>query len=290
MLLLKRSNIPAYIRLTRLDKPIGIYLLLWPTLWALWIAAEGLPSIKNLIIFCCGVVLMRSAGCVINDFADRDIDKHVKRTAKRPITSGEIEPREALTLFGCLLVLSFLLVLLTNIFTILLSFGALVLAACYPFAKRFTSMPQVVLGAAFSWAIPMAFAAENNSLTPIAWLLFTTSIIWIVVYDTLYAMVDRDDDLKIGVKSTAILFGEQDKFFIGVLQFMTIFALALLGQRAELGVFYTLSLFVAAGLFIYQQRIIVERDRNQCFKAFLNNNFVGMAVFVGIFLHYLTAN
>lgn len=284
---LKRDNIQAYARLMRLHKPIGAYLLLWPTLWALWLAAEGFPSFKNLLIFSVGVLLMRSAGCVINDYADRNIDKHVKRTQDRPLTSGLVTAREALTLFSILIAISFVLVLLTNKLTVLLSLCAAALAACYPFMKRFTSLPQVVLGAAFSWSIPMAFAAESGQLTPSVWLLFTASVIWIVVYDTMYGMVDRDDDLKLGVKSTAILFGEQDKFFIGILQFMTIFALALVGQRFELGLLYKLSLFIAAGLFFYHQRLIADRERDMCFKAFLNNNYVGMAVFAGILLHYV---
>lgn len=280
------TKLLAYAKLARLHRPIGIYLVLWPTLWALWLAAEGIPSTPNLIIFVIGVVLMRSAGCVINDYADRKVDGHVERTKDRPIVTGEVKEKEALILFATLVALSFVLVLFTNQFTILLSFGAVFLAMCYPFMKRYTHMPQAVLGAAFAWAVPMAFAAEVNAIEAKVWLVYTAVVVWTVMYDTLYAMVDREDDLKIGVKSTAILFGEQDRMMIGCLQFMCIFALGLVGQRYELGAIYKVSLLAATALFVYQQYLIAERKPEGCFKAFLNNNYVGMVVFVGITADY----
>lgn len=286
---LSREKLLAYATLMRLNRPIGIYLVLWPTLWALWLAAGGIPSTKNLIIFVIGVVLMRSAGCVINDYADRNIDGHVERTKSRPLVTGEVSEKEALILFIALVALSFALVLLTNQFTILLSFGAVFLAMLYPFMKRYTHMPQVVLGAAFAWAIPMAFAAEINLIESKVWLLYTAVLVWTVMYDTLYAMVDREDDLKVGVKSTAILFGEQDRLVVASLQFMTIFALGLVGQRYDLGAIYKVSLLAAAALFIYQQYLIAERKPEQCFKAFLNNNYVGIVVFIGIVGDYFVS-
>lgn len=281
-----RQQLLLYVSLTRLDRPIGIYLVLWPTLWALWLAAEGAPSLKNLLIFIAGVVLMRSAGCVINDIADRKIDAHVQRTQARPLATGQISTIEALLVFGALCLLSFGLVLLTNTLTLLLSFGALALAACYPFMKRYTHLPQVFLGAAFACAVPMAFAAEAGTLSPSVGLVFTSVIIWTVAYDTYYAMVDRDDDVKIGVKSTAILFGEQDRFMIAVLQAMTIFTLMLVGKHYSLGWCYQLSIAVATGLFIYQFYLTRNGDKEACFKAFLHNNYVGMVIFVGITLDY----
>ncbi|WP_370980602.1 4-hydroxybenzoate octaprenyltransferase [Agaribacterium sp. ZY112] len=281
---LNKKKIRAYIALTRLDKPIGIYLVLWPTLWALWLAADGLPSWPNLFIFIAGVLLMRSAGCAINDFADRKVDGHVKRTQQRPLVKGTLSSKEALSLFAILCSLAFILVLFTNQLTILLSFGAVALASLYPFMKRHTHMPQVVLGAAFAWAVPMAFSAETGSLNLPSWLLFTAVILWTVAYDTFYAMVDRKDDLRIGVKSTAILFGEADKVITMTLQALMIFALILVGQRFELGIYYKLSLVVATGLFIYQQWLIRDREAKACFKAFLNNHYVGMAIFFGIAL------
>lgn len=282
-----RQKLIAYALLMRLDKPIGIYLVLWPTLWALWLAAEGLPSIKNLLIFVLGVVLMRSAGCVINDFADRKIDGHVSRTRNRPLVTGAVSSKEALGLFATLVSLSFVLVLFTNKLTILLSFGALFLAALYPFMKRHTHLPQVVLGAAFAWSVPMAFAAEKGELDPVIGLIYSAVLVWTVAYDTFYAMVDRDDDLKAGVKSTAILFGEQDRVMTAALQFITVFALSLMGQRFELGAIYKFSLLIVIGLFVYQQYLIADRDQARCFKAFLNNNYVGLVIFAGIALDYL---
>ncbi len=281
-----RERFPHYWQLMRFDRPIGTLLLLWPTLWGLWLAAEGVPRADLLVIFILGVILMRAAGCVINDFADRKVDGRVERTKDRPLAAGRVQPREALTLFTCLVLMAFGLVLFTNAFTVWLSFGALALAACYPFMKRYTHLPQVVLGAAFSWSIPMAFAAQTGEINPHSWLIYTAVVVWTVVYDTFYAMVDRDDDLKIGVKSTAILFAEQDRVITGSLQVIVLVTLMMVGQRFELGAFYSLSLLVVAGLFIYQQYLIREREKAACFKAFLNNNWVGCAVFVGIAADY----
>jgi len=279
-----RSKLRAFASLTRLDRPIGIYLVLWPTLWSLWLAAKGTPRVDLLVIFVVGVVLMRSAGCAINDFADRKVDGHVERTRGRPLVTGEIKDWQAVLLFAVLCLASFGLVLLTNRLTLLLSLGGVVLAAIYPFMKRHTHLPQVVLGAAFAWSVPMAFAAQTDSLPPTAWLVFTTVLLWTLCYDTFYAMVDRDDDLKIGVKSTAILFGEQDRVITACLQFIVLFAMGMIGQRFELHWIYKISVGVAACLFAYQQWLIRKRERSACFRAFLNNNWVGMVIFVGIAL------
>ncbi len=277
-----------FIQLMRLDKPIGTYLLLWPTLWALWIAAEGVPSAKNLFIFITGVILMRAAGCVVNDFADRNFDGHVQRTQARPMAAGRVSSREAWTLFAILVGLSFVLVLLTNATTVYLSFGALALAACYPFMKRYTFYPQVVLGAAFSWGMPMAFTAETGSLPPEAWLLFIANLLWTVAYDTYYAMADREDDLKIGIKSTAILFGEADRIIIVTLQGLALFCLILAGVRFELGQWFHLGLVVAAGCFAWEYWKTASRKPQVCFKAFLHNHWAGLAIFAGIVLDYAT--
>ncbi|MCK5875743.1 MAG: 4-hydroxybenzoate octaprenyltransferase [Alcanivoracaceae bacterium] len=276
-----------WIQLMRLDRPVGTLLLLWPTLWAVWIAGNGSPSVRTVIVFTLGVIVMRAAGCVINDFADRNIDGHVKRTEARPLATGALSGKQALMLFAGLAAVAFVLVLFLNTFTILLSFGGLALAVLYPFMKRYTHLPQVVLGAAFSWAIPMAFAAETDSLPAIAWLLYTANLLWTVAYDTEYAMVDRDDDLKIGVKSTAILFGEMDRLMIGALQGMALFALWLLGRQLGFGGFWLAGLGVAAGLFVYQHWLMRERSRDGCFQAFLNNQWVGLAVFAGLLVDYL---
>lgn len=270
----------------RMDRPIGTLLLLWPTLWSLWIAAKGVPSLKNLLIFVLGVIVMRAAGCVINDFADRKIDGQVLRTKDRPLATGAVSSREAIGLFVTLCLIAFGLVLMTDPLTIKLSVGGLILAFCYPFMKRHTHLPQVVLGAAFAWGIPMAYAAEAGELNRHMWLIYLAVVLWTVAYDTFYAMVDRDDDLKIGVKSTAVLFGEQDRFITGLLQFLTLWALVLVGKHFALGNLYYLGLAVAAGLFVYQQWLIRFRAREACFKAFLNNNWVGMAVFCGIAADY----
>jgi 4-hydroxybenzoate polyprenyltransferase len=283
---LQMSHLPLYLKLMRLDRPIGIYLLLWPTLWSLWLAAHGVPSLKNLVIFILGCVLMRSAGCVINDYADRNIDKHVKRTKERPLTSGQLNDMEAVDLFLLISALSFVLVLFTNGFTIALSVGGLLLAACYPFMKRYTYFPQVVLGAAFSWSVVMAYAAETNTLPKEVWLIYVAVTVWTVAYDTFYAMVDRDDDIELGVKSTAILFGDFDRLITAILQMFVIFVLMLIGYRFQLGIIYYLSTIVAAALFAYQQLLIQDRDRDGCFKAFLNNHWVGAAIFAGIALDY----
>lgn len=280
------QGVLPYVRLMRLDRPIGNFLLMWPMLWALWIAAEGAPSLRILVIFLLGMLLMRAAGCVINDYADRDFDGHVKRTVARPLAQGEIPPRHALILFAMLCLLAFSLVLLLNRLTIYMSFAAVALAALYPFMKRHTYLPQVVLGAAFGWAVPMAFTAVTNSTPPVAWLIFIAAVVWALIYDTQYAMVDRDDDLKIGVKSTAILFGDADRLIIGLLQGLMLICLLLIGLRAELGGVYYLSVAVAAAMFGYQQYLIRERSREGCFKAFLNNNYLGGIVFIGVLLHF----
>ncbi|GAB2514835.1 4-hydroxybenzoate octaprenyltransferase [Microbulbifer agarilyticus] len=276
-----------YWQLTRMDRPIGSLLLLWPTWCALWIAAEGWPGLHLFCVFTLGVILTRAAGCAINDFADRNIDGHVERTKQRPLATGAATPKGALMLFAGLMLVAFLLVLTTNRPTILLSLPALALAFCYPFAKRYTHLPQVVLGAAFSMGIPMAFAAVTGEVPAVAWLLFTANLLWTVTYDTFYAMVDRDDDLQIGVKSTAILFGELDKAMTASLQAMVVVALLMLGGRADLGALYYCGVASVTGLFAYQQWLIRDRQRDTCFKAFLNNNYVGMALFAGIFFQYL---
>ena len=281
------SKMKDYIQLARMDKPIGTLLLLWPTLWALWIAAEGVPKLDVLLVFTLGVILMRAAGCVINDFADRHVDGHVKRTENRPLAAGRISSRAALTFFFGLTLLAFLLVLTMNTLTILLSFAAVALAACYPFMKRYTHLPQVVLGMAFGWAIPMGFAAQLDTVPSYAWLLFVANILWTVAYDTLYAMVDRDDDVKIGIKSTAILFGEKDKLIVGLLQLSSLLCLVILGWLLVLPSVYFIGLIIVAGLFVYQQTLIVTRDRASCFKAFLHNNYVGMVLFASLFLSYV---
>ncbi len=286
--MIDRAQLGHYLRLMRLHKPIGILLLLWPMLWALWIAADGQPDRRVLIVFVLGVVLMRSAGCVINDYADRHIDPHVRRTRERPIAAGQVTPREALVLFAVLCGLAFALVLTMNRLTILLSFVAVALAATYPFTKRYTHLPQVYLGAAFGWAVPMVYAAQTGAVPPLAWLIFVANILWSTVYDTMYAMVDRDDDLRIGVKSTAILFGDADRALIGVLQLLLMFCLIGVGRQAGLGAWYYGGLLVAAGFALYQQYLIRQRAPEPCFRAFLNNNWFGAAVFAGIALHYAT--
>ena len=278
-----------FIQLTRMDKPIGIYLLLWPTLWALWVAAKGVPSLGNLVIFVLGVILTRAGGCVINDFADRKVDGHVKRTEQRPMASGKISSKEALVFFALLMGISFLLVLCTNAQTVWLSFGALALAATYPFMKRYTYYPQVVLGAAFSWGIPMAFTAETGSLPAAAWLLYIANLLWTVGYDTYYAMTDREDDLKIGVKSTAILFGDADRVIILSLQGLALGCLLLAGSHFELGGWFHLGLLAAAGCFVWEFWYTRDRDPQRCFKAFLHNHWAGLAIFVGIVLNYAVA-
>lgn len=284
MSLMTKERWLAYRQLARIDKPIGTLLLLWPTLWALWLAGEGRPDPWVLLVFVIGVFLMRSAGCVINDYADRDFDGHVKRTAGRPLASGRVTEREALLLFAVLAIISFLLVLTLNPLTIIMSFAGIVLAVCYPFMKRFIPIPQFVLGLAFSWSIPMAYAAEANALPPIAWLLFLANLLWTIAYDTEYAMVDRDDDLKLGLKSSAIWFGQRDRQIIGLFQLATLLCMGMVGGLAGLGAVYYAGLMVAGAMFIQQQQMIRGRERELCFKAFLANNQVGMVLFAGIVL------
>ncbi|CAM3770063.1 4-hydroxybenzoate octaprenyltransferase [Parendozoicomonas haliclonae] len=276
------SRLQNYIQLTRFDRPIGTFLLLWPTLWALWLAADGWPQLELVIIFSLGTLLMRSAGCVINDFADRDFDGHVKRTKDRPLPSGKVSKNEALTLFAVLLTCSFALVLMTNPLTITLSFAGAALAVIYPFMKRYTHLPQVILGMAFAWGMPMAWAAQTNTLDPVVWLIFFGCLLWIVAYDTQYAMVDRDDDLKIGIKSTAILFGRHDNNIIGLLQAGTLGILAMAGYQLESGPLYYLGLVGMAALFVYQHSLTRLRQRDDCFKAFLSNHWAGFSVLCGV--------
>lgn len=278
-----------YIKLMRLDRPIGILLLLWPTLGALWIAAEGLPEPTVLIVFILGVIIMRSAGCAINDFADRHVDGMVWRTQERPLATGELEAKDAVILFAVLAIIAFFLVSLLNTMTIWMSLVGVFLAASYPFMKRYTHLPQLYLGVAFGWAIPMAFAAQTETVPIIAWLLFLANIIWTTVYDTFYAMADRDDDLLAGIKSTAVLFGEDDLTIQAVLQASYIVVMLLIGQELQMSWIYYLALIVAAGLFVYQLYLSRHRDAKACLRAFLNNNWLGGSLFVGIVLHYLVA-
>jgi len=276
----------ALLQLIRFDKPIGTLLLLWPTLGALWIAAGGIPNVSLLLIFVAGTFLTRSAGCIVNDFADRKVDGEVARTSARPLVTGAVTEREAMALFVTLMLLAFVLVLFTNTLTIALSLAAVVLASSYPFMKRYTHLPQLVLGAAFSWGIPMAFAARLGELPAPLWLLYLGNLLWTVVYDTQYAMVDRDDDIKIGIKSTAILFGSLDRVIIGTLQLACLLVLYLAGEAFELGSCYHASLLVTAALFAYHQYLIRNREPQACFKAFLHNNWVGLVIFLGIALDY----
>lgn len=277
-----RGRVRDLLVLMRMDRPIGALLLLWPTWWALWLAAGGFPSIKLLVIFTLGVFVMRSAGCAINDYADRKLDPMVKRTAGRPLAAGRVTPGEALVVFGVLLVVAFGLVLLTNPLTIKLAFAGAALAAIYPFTKRVTHLAQVVLGASFGWSIPMAFAAVSNDLPPLCWLLFLGNVLFSVIYDTEYAMVDREDDLKVGAKSTAILFGDDDLLVIGVLMGTFLLAMALVGSRAGLAWPYWIALVVAAGLFVWQQWIMRKRERLRCLDAFRNNNWLGGVLWLGM--------
>jgi len=274
-------------RLMRFDRPIGILLLLWPTLWALWIAGDGSPSAKNILIFCTGVVLMRAAGCIMNDVADRDFDPHVERTRCRPLASGELTVRQALVAFFALMLLAFGLVLMTNVLTIKLAFAGALLASTYPFFKRWTHFPQVILGLAFGWGIPMAFAAETGQIASVAWLILLINVIWSVIYDTLYAMVDRDDDISIGLKSTAIMFGRFDLLIIRVLKILMIALLVLLGLKLQFSWPWFAGVAIAGVLFVRQQYLVRDRDRDACFNAFLNNNWVGVAVWTGLLAAYL---
>lgn len=275
-----------YGKLMRVDKPIGIWLLLWPTLWALWLAGSGKPDGGLFLVFVLGVVVMRSAGCVLNDFVDRKIDPYVERTRSRPIASGAVAPAEALILFTALSLIAIGLATMLNTAAQMLAIVAAVLTIAYPFVKRFLSIPQFILGAAFGWAVPMAFAAQTGETPELAWLLFSTAMIWAVIYDTFYAMVDREDDLKLGVKSTAILFGDVDIFVIAGLQLLMLLALVLVGVRASLSAWYFVSVALAAVLMAYHLWLARDRDPAGCFAAFLHNHYIGMVVFVGIVLHY----
>jgi 4-hydroxybenzoate polyprenyltransferase len=280
------GTIHDYIRLTRLDRPIGIWLLLWPTLWALWIASRGQPKPLIFVIFVAGTVLMRSAGCAINDYADRSFDSHVERTKDRPLAAGRLTPIEALVLFAILALAALVLALQLNRLTLLCAVAGAFIAVTYPFVKRFLSVPQMYLGLAFGAGIPMAFAAQLEFVPRIAWLLLLANVLWVTVYDTMYAMVDRNDDIKIGVKSTAILFGDSDRHIIFVLQVMTLATLYLVGKSIKAGGWYNAGLIAGALFFIYQLWLIRARDRAGCFRAFLNNNYFGMSVFIGLALEY----
>lgn len=281
-----KSVLQAYLRLMRLDRPIGILLLMWPTLSALWIAAEGMPDLTVLVVFILGVTIMRSAGCAINDFADRHVDGQVWRTEGRPLATGELQARDAVLLFVVMGMVAFALVLLLNTLTILMSLAGVVLAATYPFMKRYTHLPQLYLGMAFGWGIPMAFAAQTGTVPVIAWLLFLANIIWTTVYDTFYAMADREDDLKAGIKSTAILFGDDDLLIQGILQLVYLIVMLLIGQQLQMSGIYYLGLLIATGLFVYQQYLSREREPKACLQAFLNNNWVGLVIFISLVLHY----
>ncbi|MGB2286796.1 MAG: 4-hydroxybenzoate octaprenyltransferase [Porticoccaceae bacterium] len=279
-----RAN--RWLRLMRLDRPIGTYLLLWPTYWGLWFAAEGVPNINHLIIFTLGVIVMRAAGCVINDYADRKVDGAVRRTAHRPLPQGEITPQQALMLFFVLLTVALGLVLMLNKLTVLFSIGGLLLAASYPFLKRLTHLPQLGLGAAWAWTIPMAFVAERQALPPALWLLFAAVILWTVAFDTYYAMVDRDDDVKVGIKSSAILFGRYDLAVIVSLQIATLVLLSLVGIAFDRGLYYALGLIIAAASFVKQYVKAKDRSEEGCFSAFLDNHRVGMIIFIGLAMDY----
>jgi 4-hydroxybenzoate polyprenyltransferase len=283
------ERLRQYALLIRLDRPIGIFLLLWPTLWGLWMAAEGFPKPGVLIVFILGVFLMRSAGCVLNDIADRHFDPLVARTQTRPLAAGKVSSAEALMVAGSLIFIAFLLVLTMNELTIQLALVAVMLAGVYPFMKRYTYLPQFFLGLTFGWSIPMAFAAQTNSIPQIAWLLLIANILWSVVYDTMYAMVDREDDLKIGVKSTAILFDDADRVIIGIIQALVLITLIMTGRQAHLGPSYFISLGLASCFFLYQLRLIWNREPNKCLQAFSNNNWFGLTIFMGLFLDFLLA-
>ena len=283
-----RERLDAYYKLVRLHKPIGIFLLMWPALWALWLAGEGNPPWQVTAIFIAGVVLMRSAGCAINDYADRNFDAHVARTSARPLAQGLISPTEAVGVFLLLSLVSFGLVLMLNWHTVAMSVVAVVLAMIYPFMKRYTHVPQVFLGAAFGWAVPMAFTAIQGGIPGWVWVLFASTVIWALIYDTEYAMVDRDDDLKIGIKSTAILFGAYDRLMIALLQALMLALLVYVGVAAGRGWAYFAGLGIAGLLALYQQRLIRDREPGRCFEAFLNNNYFGMAIFLGLVVDYLS--
>jgi 4-hydroxybenzoate polyprenyltransferase len=283
-------RVTEYARLARLDRPIGTWLLLWPALWALWIAGAGRPTPRVLIVFVLGVFVMRAAGCVINDFADRNIDPYVRRTRDRPLAARHVSPHEALVLFGVLILIALLLVTRLNALTVKLAFIGAALTVSYPFLKRFFPMPQLYLGISFGgWSVPMAFAAQLGILPRVAWVLYIAAVIWAAIYDTIYAMIDREDDIKIGVKSSAILFADMDKFLIGVMQAMMLYALYLVGRDMHFGAWYQAGVLAALVLFLWQQWLIRRREPAGCLRAFLNNQYVGLAVFVGILLQYTYA-
>ncbi len=280
------AQVRNYGKLMRIDKPVGVWLLLWPTLWALWLAGEGHPNQGLFVVFVVGVFIMRSAGCVLNDYVDRNIDPYVERTRNRPIASGAVTPTEALTLFVALGLIAIGLATMLNRPAQLLAIVAAGLTLAYPFIKRFVSIPQLILGAAFGWVVPMVFAAQTGTVPQLAWVVFGAALIWAVIYDTYYAMVDREDDRKLGIKSTALLFGDADLFVLGGLQLIMLLALVFVGLRAELGFWYYLSVAIAAGLMAYHQWLARDRQPAGCFAAFLHNHFIGLVVFIGIVLHY----
>jgi 4-hydroxybenzoate polyprenyltransferase len=282
------ERLSLYMQLTRLNRPIGILLLLWPTLWGVWIAGRGTPLWSVVLIFTLGTILMRSAGCAINDYADRDIDRHVKRTQNRPVTSGRISPREAILLAAALAVISFLLILPLNTLTRLMSIPAVFLAGSYPFTKRFLAIPQAYLGIAFGFGIPMAFAAQLNSVPPVAWVLLAANVFWAIAYDTEYAMVDRDDDIHLGIHSSALFFGKYDVAAVMGCYAFTLSLLTFAGQLAHLGILYYAGLFTAGVISLYHYTLIRNKNRDACFKAFLHNNWFGASVFAGIVLDYMT--
>lgn len=284
---ISKAKLNAYWRLMRADKPIGIYLLLWPCVWALWLASDGFPDMHIFVVFILGVVVMRSAGCVINDYADRKVDGLVERSSTRPLVTGEVTEKEALGLFFLLLFFALILVLTLTWQTVLMSIGGLILATIYPFMKRYTHLPQVILGAAFSWSIPMAFVATGQPLDWLVWALYFANLAWTVAYDTEYAMVDKNDDIKVGVKSTAILFGQYDKLIIMLLQVSCLSLLTAVAIWLKLSWPFYLALVVSVGLFLYQHRLIKDRERSLCFKAFLHNHYVGLVFAIGIIGHYI---
>lgn len=284
---LSATKLNGYWRLMRADKPIGIYLLLWPCVWALWVASEGFPELHIFVVFILGVVVMRSAGCVINDYADRKVDGLVERSSTRPLVTGEVTEKEALALFFLLLFFALILVLTLTWQTVLMSVGGLILATIYPFMKRYTHLPQVILGAAFGWSIPMVFVATGQPLNWVVWTLYFANLAWTVAYDTQYAMVDKNDDIKVGVKSTAILFGQYDKLSIILLQILSLILLTTVALCLKLSWPFYLALTISIGLFLYQHRLIKDRDRSLCFKAFLHNHYVGLVFAMGIIGHYI---
>jgi len=280
------DRMQQYWLLARFDKPIGILILLWPALWALWLASDGQPDLLVLTVISLGVVLMRAAGCVINDYADRELDPHVERTKLRPMAAGKVSPKEALIVFAVLTLSSFALVLLLNIYTIMLSFVGAFLAASYPFMKRYTQLPQAYLGIAFGWAVPMSFAAQSNEIPTVAWVLYLAVVLWALVYDTMYAMVDKEDDLKIGIKSTAILFGEYDRHIMAVLQLIIIGLLYWVGRLQDVSWIYFTALALSSLFFVYQQKLIFHREKADCFTAFLNSHWFGLTLFIGLVLEF----